>query len=396
MHLLLIPSWYPASANDIRGGFFREQALALRKHGYEVGVIYPELAGLRYPKTWPIALRPDEFTVDEGIPTYRSYGLDWLPGALSASADLWIRKGMRMFDRYALENGQPDVLHAHSMFNGGLLAQRIASKYGIPYVITEHNTAFARGLIRKWQKELGTIAVRSAAARIAVSAEFAAFLDGFYDQPESSWTYVPNIVAEAFAKQPLQDRELRSGTEFTFCSVALLTKKKGIDILLRAFSRSFADRPDTKLIVGGDGEERSQLEVLTAELGLGGQVTFLGNLERKQVLDVISRSDAFVLSSHFETFGVVLVEALALGKPVLATRCGGPESIVMPSDGLLVEKGNIEALSAGLRQLRERAFEYDSEAIRSACLERFGENAVVEQLSGVYENTVTRWQQDNG
>ena len=79
------------------------------------------------------------------------------------------------------------------------------------------------------------------------------------------------------------------------------------------------------------------LEALVQEKALTEQVTFLGSLTREQVRQEVSEADAFVLSSEYETFGVVVIEALALGKPVIATRCGGPESIVVPSVGYLVE-----------------------------------------------------------
>lgn len=397
MHILIIPSWYPKRPDEIRGSFFRDHALALSKYGHKVGVVYPELTSLRPPDTWQKVFRADEITTDEGMPTYRAYPINWhLLKLPYANARLWVRKGMQLFSRYVREHGKPDVLHAQSMFNGGLLAFRISRKYGIPYVITEHSSAFSRAVIGERQLKLGLVAAKSASACLAVSADFAAFLDRCYGLPENSWKYVPNIVSEMFAKQPLRDQVSSSEQTFTFCNIALLTRIKGVDVLLRAFARSFSNRPDTKLIVGGDGSERQQLEALANELGLGTQVKFLGHLSRKQVLEVMTSSDAFVLSSHYETFGVVLIEALALGKPVLATRCGGPESIVTPANGLLVEKGSVEALSEGLLHLREQASEYDAETIRSSCLERFGESAVIEQLSEIYVSAIANGNRANG
>jgi glycosyltransferase involved in cell wall biosynthesis len=96
--------------------------------------------------------------------------------------------------------------------------------------------------------------------------------------------------------------------------------------------------------------------------------------------------DAFVLSSSYETFGVVVVEALMNGKPVVATRCGGPEDIVVPGeDGLLVEKDNPEALAAAMLELRAQRDRFDAAAIRQRCIDRFGEAAFVRRHAKVYQ-----------
>src|SRR5699024_9955006 len=99
------------------------------------------------------------------------------------------------------------------------------------------------------------------------------------------------------------------------------------------------------------GEEKANLLKLVRVLKIEEQVVFLGPLTREQVKEEVSSADAFVLSSKYETFGVVLIEALALGKPVIATKCGGPESIVTPEVGYLVENNSEEELSKAMSEL---------------------------------------------
>lgn len=326
--------------------------------------------------------------MDAGVLTYRSPGFNWFPKLPRASTAIWMHKGMKLFHRYERENGMPDVLHAHSMFNGGLLAERISRRYRVPFVLTEHSSAFARGLVHDWQMRSGARVVRQASKTLAVSEALARLLEDRFGLPDSHWKYLPNIVSSQFASAPPAGNRAKPDRDFRYCTIAYLSQQKGIDLLLRAFARAFEADPQTRLVIGGDGEERASLERQACDLGIASHVDFLGHLSREQVLNVMSGSDAVVLSSHYETFGVVLIEALALGKPVVATRCGGPESIVQPGDGLLVEAGSAAALAEGLRELRGNASTFDAHLIRKSCIARFGEAAVVEQLSGIYEDAV--------
>ena len=95
-------------------------------------------------------------------------------------------------------------------------------------------------------------------------------------------------------------------------------------------------------------------------------------------------SNAFVLSSEYETFGVVLVEALALGKPVIATKCGGPESIVTPEVGYLISKNSEKEMTDALLKLYQNWNKFNSLQIRQYCLENFSEKAVIGELTKIY------------
>ena len=100
-------------------------------------------------------------------------------------------------------------------------------------------------------------------------------------------------------------------------------------------------------------------------------------------------ADAFVLSSRNETFGVVIIEALALGKPVIATQCGGPESILRPADGLLVPVDDVSAMANAMCQLIERRNDYDPVEIRQSCVARFSETAIAKRLNWIYAEVLS-------
>jgi glycosyltransferase involved in cell wall biosynthesis len=141
------------------------------------------------------------------------------------------------------------------------------------------------------------------------------------------------------------------------------------------------------LEIGGGGPLEPGLRALAAELGIAAQTSFLGILTRQEVREAMWRADAFVLPSHVETFGVVAIEAMAAGLPVVATACGGPQDTVAPGEtGLLVPPGDAAALAAGMeRLLAERAaWAMRAEAIRRHADERFSQPVVVRRLLEVY------------
>jgi glycosyltransferase involved in cell wall biosynthesis len=174
---------------------------------------------------------------------------------------------------------------------------------------------------------------------------------------------------------------------FVFTLIANLNPNKGIDVLLKAFRQAFTTEA-TRLNIVGEGKQRAALENLTRQLGLTERVQFLGFQPREQVRDIIRASQVVVSSSYHETFGITLVEALACGKPIVATRSGGPDRIVNERNGLLVPTGDPAALAAALRQIYETYGQYDPVQIRAECLATFSDEAMVRRLEEVYTGLV--------
>jgi glycosyltransferase involved in cell wall biosynthesis len=157
---------------------------------------------------------------------------------------------------------------------------------------------------------------------------------------------------------------------------------------LRAFAAAFRYNPAISLRIGGEGPLRHDLEQLATQLGIAKQVTFLGKLNREQVLNEMLNCDAFVLSSNYETFGVVLIEATACGKPVIAISGSGPDCIVKPLNGVLVPPQDITALSTALQLMQSQIGQFDSNLIREDCLLRFGARSLTEQLITIYKKAL--------
>jgi glycosyltransferase involved in cell wall biosynthesis len=257
------------------------------------------------------------------------------------------------FERYVNAYGLPDVVHAHGILYGGYLAVHIGKRWQIPTVLTEHSSALMSGALRPDQRKIVRHTLHNTDKILAVGPALAQTLNQYC--PECAIEVLGNIVDTEFFIPGDDEMPFES---FIFASVAILELRKGFDILIRAFALAFRDEP-VRLRIGGSGSQRHSLEVLALDSGIADQVDFLGTLSREEVRTLLRRSNVLVSSSHHETFGVTLIEAMALGKPVVATRSGGPEAIINATNGLLAPAGDIEALAAAMQQMVRDYERYD-------------------------------------
>lgn len=379
MHVLVIPSWYPSPANPLVGSFFREQVHALHANGVQVGVLHVKLRPLKEILTILKNPKGVRCTSDGGVPTFEFYGIG-IPRLFRVNVFLMKTIGLLLFYKYLMKHGMPDVVHVHSMNMAGIIALELKEKYNLPYVVTEHSSVFNREYGNTTLLKTLIPVVQKSSYCMAVSKEFSSFLTEIF-LDKSIWHFSPNMVSDTFLKYPIKKTKK---TVYSFICVAFLTPNKAIDNLIEAFSLSF-DEQNIELNIVGDGPELGRLKALASGKKCKDRIHFWGRCSRDQVVTRLAESDVLVVSSLYETFGVVVLEALALGKPVVSTRCGGPESILEPGDGILVPPNNIEELARGMNYMYMSKKSFDPEDIRQRCAKRFGEKAHVLQLQGIYK-----------
>ena len=284
-----------------------------------------------------------------------------------------------MFKQYIQEKGIPDIIHLHSYINGEM-AIWIKENYNIPYVVTEHLSGFARGTVTPHNMDKAKKVFKLSECNIAVSNQLTQLLE---DKMNNEFVYIPNFVNIDFFKMKV-DIENNS---FKFINIAFLNKNKNQAMLIKAFYKAFKNKPIISLTIAGDGPEYNNLKQLIEELNLEEQVFLYGRASREEVKNLLHDSNAFVLSSQYETFGVVIIEALACGLPVIATKCGGPESIITNGVGLLSDI-NEDSLSENLMWMVEKRSTYDSSYIRNYAKNNFSEEAVISKLNDVYKKVL--------
>jgi glycosyltransferase involved in cell wall biosynthesis len=193
-----------------------------------------------------------------------------------------------------------------------------------------------------------TTALRRAARVVVPSAYLRDLALGWGLRPERL-TVVPN-PAPALPTLPTRDqaRTAHGMRGFTLVAAGRLTPQKALGDALAALARARA----VELIVAGEGPERDALERRARELGVADRVRFLGGRSRDDVLGLFRGADAAILTSAWENLPHSILEALAVGTPVIATAVGGvPEVVRDGENGLLVPSGNVEAIAAAIDRL---------------------------------------------
>ena len=368
MHILVLPSWYPTKADPIRGSFFAEQAEALSRCGHRVSVIalYGDAPSGHYvEENW------------RGEAT--EYALHFKPLPLHLSF-FRILSAMRELFADVFDHDRPDLIHVHS-FNAIRYARALKKLYRIPFVVTEHVSWFERGLLSERDKRAIAADYNAADALIAVSTGLAEQIQPLCRQKVR---VVPNLVGERFFLSPLE----RRGEGFSFLSVGSLNRNKGMDAVIAAFAEVHSVCPETNLVIAGDGEERDALRTQTETLGLEESVRFCGQVSREKCAELYTQCGAFVLASRVETFGIVLAEAMASGRPVVMTKTGAWRQIVSRETGRAVEIDDIPALSRAMIEVAQDRTRYDPAAIRAYCRDHFSETAVCRNLTEIYEEVL--------
>ena len=374
----------------ISGIFQRDQARILKNAGYKVGVISPNLKSIRFiPKKAAWHRFGYNFDSSDGIPVYGFDGWNWSVRLHGVIGWRWNQKGIRLFRKYVDSHGEPDVIHGHNALYAGMLARRLKREFQIPYVLTEHSSAFAEGFYpTRFHHEVNEI-YRNADRLMVVSPKLGNLLECMFPDGAQSWQWIPNVVDTRFEDLPIHSQPVDSGCgAFTILSIGNLDENKNHESLIKAFSDKFKGKFGIRLRIGGEGPFLNRLIRLSRELNVEEQIFLLGYIDRTQVLKEMDSSDLVVLPSRYETFGVVLIEALARGKPVVATACGGPECIVNSVNGMFVTIDDSVALGDAMEEMVNTIDRYDANTIRTNALARFGKKAVRDKLSNVYNEAI--------
>jgi glycosyltransferase involved in cell wall biosynthesis len=377
--VLVVPKWYPTPASPAFGAFCRDHALALARDN-EVVVLASY--ALRAP---PFAVYALSEGRERGLRTIR---LRYRRPALRAGALLCQLAGMlAALWRLRREGFRPQIIHAH-VYSAGLPALLLGRICKAPVVISEHYTGFARGLVRGYERRLARFAFEHADLVAPVSADLAERLREI--APQARYAVVPNTV-DAQLFHPARKRTAEAPPA-RLLAVGALARKKGHATLLQALALLRASEPQLRLRlrIAGGGELAGQLRAQARALGLGGTVSFLGELDRNALADLFRQSDLLVHPSLHENLPCVLIEALASGVPFLASDTGGIRELLEEEPArsacALVPPGRAAALAAAIPQALARCERLDRSALADQARARFGYEAIAARWERIYSS----------
>lgn len=285
------------------------------------------------------------------------------------------RMMLRLCRRIFRAEGLPDVIYAHYMPCIAML-RLVKEKYGIPVVGIEHWSELNKSILPPKLMLLGRTAYALADRLLAVSPSLQAQMKRHFGVEAE---VVCDMVSDTFLQPAIPEKTAKP---FVWLAVGSLRQGKGYDMLLEAFARLEGAQ---RLIVVGSGPENERLHVQTERLGIADRVRFTGMLDKQAIISLMKESHAFVLPSRGETFGVAYIEAMAMGLPVIATSCGGPEHFVNSDNGLLVGIDDVEQLTKAMKQMEATIDTYQPEKIRAYVQERFSAKAIAGQLEKNFE-----------
>lgn len=386
MNIVIIPAFFQTKSRKTLGSFFLEQARALQKKGHKVTILYCDTYSIKCVKDW-FAYNEEKSEIIEGIQIYRNRCFCPLKHGIEGHRKVFANGIQKLYDQY-MKGNKPDIIHAHCCVWAGYAAMKLSEQIGIPYVVTEHATLFQlhRDEISEKNDKVIRKIFQKAARVICVSGAFAKLIESY--RPDID--VVGNVVnCDAFV--PRADSEKHRGVRFlTVCYMEEEAQlyKKGIDILIQAWTEVVKKYTDVKLVIGGGGSAKTKVEQWVEEHGISKYVEFTGALDRKQVIQEMQSCDCFVLPSRYETFGVVYIEAMACGKPVIAVANGGPDDFVKPFNGLLIKPGAEELVQAFYEMIGHltRGNYYQEEKISNYIKSKFSYEAIAEQLEAIYNS----------
>lgn len=391
MNVFIIPSWYPSKSNPIYGIFNKEQAImmASERPEWNVGVStwgqgdedfliystrFSSFSKLKrdhspYQKT----LKPN--LTEYFRPAY-TWTRKWRNGNL---VDITQANEENLL-KFQSDYGTPDIISAQASYPGAYIAYRLSQKYQIPYFVTLRMGPFPfKEFLASKRK-----------------------LSHFIDRPlKNSSTIIATSNAQKSMALPfgLQNIEVihdsidtnffsrtdKSTEKLKLLMISRIEDKKGIDLLLEATSQIDVD---FELRIGGEGSMKAKYMALSKKLfGQRGseRVKWLGELSRDQVKKEMQSCSFYILPSLLETFGIVLIEAMSCGKPVVATRCGGPQEIVDKHTGILCDI-NVESLKKSILEMIDTFDSYNPVEIRTYAIQKFSSMTWIEKIEKVFKS----------
>ncbi len=305
--------------------------------------------------------------------------------------------------RFQEQEGRPyDIIHSHYWLSGRV-GRLLRERWNAPHVTMFHTLAEVKNRARVGERESEDrmlserLIIRDADQIVVASPHERAQLLRFYEALDEQVSVVPcGVDLDRFHPVDKQAARAEIGFKerYQLLYVGRLEPLKGIDILIRA-AAGLEDRDDLAvLLVGGtsDGHagEEARLRAIAAEVGLADRVHFLGPQPQDRLVQLYNAVDVTVVPSYYESFGLVAVESMACGTPVIASRVGGLTSTVRDGEtGYLIPWRCPEAFLERLELLLDNSLlrGHFSTAAR-ANVERFRWEAVAEQIVSVYYRTL--------
>jgi glycosyltransferase involved in cell wall biosynthesis len=372
LNILFISAWYPNKINPTLGNFVEKhvQAANIYCNAYVLHVVFDNtLINKRFLT---------EYSIENSIPVLRIYisnkkvGFSFIN---SLARFFFYHRAYRKGYKYLIgKHGKPDVIHANILFPTGMIALLLNRNYKVPYVFTEHWTGYMSNdpnPITYINKTISIMAAQKAAAIMPVSTDLMEAM--IKHEIIGKYHVVPNVIdTNLFYYKPKENKS----EKFRFVHISSLdNNQKNVIGILNAVHQLSLNRTDFELKIISDGNIGSYKKIAEELTIQNNIVKFESSKTTEEIAQILQTSDCLIMFSNYESFSVVIAEALACGIPVIATRAGGLANELTTKQGIIINIGNEIALCNSMNEMINK---YDS--YNKAEIATFGEKFSYENV----------------
>ncbi|NNM95615.1 MAG: glycosyltransferase [Bacteroidia bacterium] len=380
-NILYIPSWYPNRTAPADGNFIKRLIEADARYD-KVSVLFATPDPMLKAK-YQIAVT-DNNGYCEVIVYFRQVKGNSL---FALPAKVFRRMGANRMGLKELKKCgvAPQLIHVQAALPAILYARRLSRRLNIPYLVTEHGIGYQLSEKKSLTDKLLFRFMKAAYAGAAVIVTVSRYLGEAMRNNgiKNDYRVIPNVV-------PLPDTPMPAGAappaKKRILHISTLAEVKNAHGIINAIKQVSLKRNDFELLVVSDTEEQKELKEYVNASGLnGGVVKFLPYIhDSSEILKLISSSSFMVLFSNYETFSVVLAESLWAGRPVVTSKCGGPEEFISPEFGLLVEPRDEKGLERAITTMLDTSSNYDPAKMRLFARTHFAPEVIGKRLCDLH------------
>lgn len=384
LKILFITKWYPNRYDPQFGVYIRKHASAIASFS-EVAVLHvcsdDQLKEKKYELT-----RDDQYNLFTVLIYFKKFSSSIPIAGKIVNFYRYSRATISGLNYIRKNFGDHDITHSYILLRPAFVAWLIQLTRKKPFVISEQWSGFATGKYAKKNplaKWLTRFIVSKANARTVVSGFLKEHM--IRNGLKNEYAVVPNIVE-------LPSLRIRShdNTKINILTVAdLVDEIKNISGTLRAMAEIIPANRNVELHIIGEGTDRQKLELLASEMNLLNQSVFFHGLKSNdEVYESLLNCDFLVMNSNFETFSLICAEAISCGKPVIATRCGGPQEFITAETGILIEPRNQQQLVHAIQQMLIAYRNYSPENLKRYATRNFSSEIAAEKFQEVYRTII--------
>ena len=367
INVLMMVSWYSSYDGTMKaGGFHKMQAIELNKY-CNCAIYYP------YDRSLDIAYTR---CIEDGVITYRSgYKLE-----KKVRNRYFMLKAMKEI----IEDFHPDVIHGNVATESGRFAVILGQIFHIPVMVTEHSAVEASGVTSFPHYFYAKRVYKYSRYNACVSDHLTSQLSKIF--PKYGFHTIYDGIQDINLAEISHVIKYRVDHCINACIVAAFYDRniKGMQYLIPAIKKLHDEGTNIFIHVVGGGEYLHEYEQLSEKENMTSYVRFYGDCLHEKVLEIDSEMDFTISASIFESFGCAVAEGMMLGKPCVATKSGGTESIIDVNNGLLVEKESKESLYEGIKKMCRIYDRYDSEFISKEAHDRFSIDVITKKYLEIY------------